>query len=80
VGANFHGVGTYHCYHDCRMEGCPGHRIRVGSKHGGYFVEYLNEENQPLGNNGGRFDIGDICLINTVAEILRPNSGEKVES
>ena len=74
MGANYHGIGTYRCYHDCRMEGCPGHRIRLGSKHGGYYVEWLNEEGQLLGNNGGRMDIGDIGLIDAVAGILNGES------
>jgi hypothetical protein len=70
MGANYHGTGAFRCYHDCRMEGCPGHRFRLASKHGGYYIEYLNEEGDLLGNNGGRQDIGDIALINAVATIL----------
>lgn len=39
MGANYHGETTVRCYDDCRMEGCPSHRIRLVSKHGGYYVD-----------------------------------------
>lgn len=68
MGANYHGYFTYRCYDDCRQEGCPSHRARLVSKHGGYYVDVLDEQGKPT----ERIDIGEIGLINAVADVLAP--------
>lgn len=70
MGAIKHGEETYKCYDDCRMEGCPGHHIALYSKHGGYYVIYLNEEGEPLGGNRERHNVGSMGFINAVSRIL----------
>ena len=39
MSANYHGETTVRCYNDCAQAGCPSHRIRLVSRHGGFYVE-----------------------------------------
>lgn len=39
MSATYYGPTTTTCYNDCRQEGCPGHTVRLVSKHGGIWVE-----------------------------------------
>ncbi len=66
MSANYYGNTTYHCYNECRQEGCPGHRIRLGSKYGCYFAEILDESGKPA---GGRIDLPDIGMFNALCRI-----------
>ena len=38
------GDANFHCYNDCRQEGCPGHTIRVKEKHGGLIVMFMRKD------------------------------------
>ncbi len=69
MSAEYHGTTTFRCYDDCEQRGCPSHHIRVVSKHGGYYVEYLDAGGKPI--TGQRQDLGDIGLIDAVTRVLR---------
>lgn len=44
MGASYTEPVTYHCYNDCRQEGCPGHMVRLKAKHGGVEIEVLDKD------------------------------------
>lgn len=69
MGASYHGYFTWHCYNDCRQEGCPGHRGRLVSKHGGYYIERLGDDNVVL----GRTDLGDISMLDAAMHAWKQN-------
>ena len=69
MSATYHGETTVTCYHDCWQGGCPSHRIRVMSKHGGYYVEQWDEQQQQFAH---RVDLPfDLHWINAVAMVLQ---------
>lgn len=72
MSAVYHGYTNYTCYDDCIQAGCPGHDIRLVSKHGSYYVEFVKGPNHEVTD---RIDLpGGIGLINAVRKILNHES------
>ena len=68
MSACYHGYTRFTCYDDCVQSGCPGHDIRLVSKHGAYYVEWLKDGTHEVTE---RTDLpGGIGLINAVAGLL----------
>ena len=67
MSAYYYGYGRAHCAQDCRQAGCPRHFLRVVEKHGGIFVEFLNED----GSTQSRVDLPlEQGLMEAVARII----------
>lgn len=63
MGANYHGTSTFRCYNGCQPGGeCPGHTIKVWSKHGAYYVDVDGQNNVQLP--------WDISFIDAVIEAM----------
>lgn len=68
MGASYsRSKAVFHCYNDCRQEGCPGHTIRLKSKHGGVAVEYLDAEGNVTSTTSLALDLWE---AHAVAKLL----------
>ena len=65
MGACYTESVTYKCYNDCRMEGCPGHTVRLKEKHGGVEIEDLDAE----GNVTGRTWLTELGLWTAIRHL-----------
>lgn len=64
-----HGKVEWHCFNDCRMEGCPGHSAWLWSKHGAYYLHKMD-------NKEGDTEIyPDIALIDAISWTLWHDRG-----